>query len=143
MREKLEGKLSRFEELEAKLIDPEVLGNPQQLARVAREHGSLSRLALQYRSFKKVIDEIHGVSEMAQSSDAQEREMAEAELPQLKQQREEIWEELLDMTVGGDDAGRDRCVMASASSLGRGDRVSQVLAGSIARTSGRMVEACW
>jgi peptide chain release factor 1 len=111
MREKLEEKLSRFEELEAKLIDPEVLGNPQQLAQVAREHGSLSRLALQYRSFKKVIDEIQGVSEMAQSSDAQEREMAEAELPQLKQQREEIWEELLDMTVGGDDAGRDRCVM--------------------------------
>ncbi|MFP6647968.1 MAG: peptide chain release factor 1 [Pirellulaceae bacterium] len=111
MRKKLEGKLSRFEELEAKLIDPEVLGNPQQLAQVAREHGSLSRLALTYRSFKKVIDEILGVSEMAQSSDAQEREMADAELPQLKQQREEIWEELLDMTVGGDDAGRDRCVM--------------------------------
>ena len=111
MREKLEEKLSRFEELEAKLVDPEVLGNPQQLAQVAREHGSLSRLALKYRAFKKVIDEILGVSEMAQSSDAQEREMAEAELPQLKQQREEIWEELLDMTVGGDDANRDRCVM--------------------------------
>ncbi len=111
MRDKLEEKLSRFEELEAKLIDPEVLGNPQQLAQVAREHGSLSRLALKYRAFKKVIDEILGVSEMAQSSDAQEREMAEAELPQLKQQREEIWEELLDMTVGGDDANRDRCVM--------------------------------
>ena len=111
MRDKLEEKLSRFEELEAKLIDPEVLGNPQQLAQVAREHGSLSRLALKYRAFKKVIDEILEVSEMAQSSDAQEREMAEAELPQLKQQREEIWEELLDMTVGGDDANRDRCVM--------------------------------
>ena len=111
MRDKLEEKLSRFEELEAKLVDPEVLIDPQQLAQVAREHGSLSRLALQYRSFKKVIGEIQGVSEMAQSSDAQEREMAEAELPQLKQQREEIWEELLDMTVGGDDAGRDRCVM--------------------------------
>ncbi len=111
MRNKLEEKLSRFEELEAKLIDPEVLGNPQQLAQVAREHGSLSRLALKYRAFKKVIDEILEVSEMAQSSDPQEREMAEAELPQLKQQREEIWEELLDMTVGGDDANRDRCVM--------------------------------
>jgi peptide chain release factor 1 len=111
MRDKLEEKLSRFEELEAKLIDPEVLGNPQQLAQVAREHGSLSRLALKYRAFKKVIDEILEVSEMAQSSDAQEREMAEAELPQLKQQREEVWEELLDMTVGGDDANRDRCVM--------------------------------
>ena len=118
MRDKLEEKLSRFEELEAKLIDPEVLGNPQQLAQVAREHGSLSRLALKYRAFKKVIDEILEVSEMAQSSDAQEREMAEAELPQLKQQREEVWEELLDMTVGGDDANRDRCVMEIRAGIG-------------------------
>ena len=110
MREKLEERLSRFEELEAKLVDQEVLANPQQLAQVAREHGSLSRLALKYRSFKKVVDEITGVNEMAQSSDPDEREMAEAELPGLKQQREEIWEELLDMTVGGDDASRDRCV---------------------------------
>jgi len=118
MREKLEERLSRFEELEAKLVDQEVLANPQQLAQVAREHGSLSRLALKYRSFKKVVDEITGVNEMAQSSDPDEREMAEAELPGLKQQREEIWEELLDMTVGGDDANRDRCVMEIRAGIG-------------------------
>jgi len=118
MREKLEERLSRFEELEAKLVDPEVLGHPQQLAQVAREHGSLSRLALKYRNFKKVVDEITGVNEMAQSTDPDEREMAEAELPGLKQQREDIWEELLDMTVGGDDANRDRCVMEIRAGIG-------------------------
>jgi peptide chain release factor 1 len=111
MREKLDKRLARFEELEAMLVDPEILGNSQQLAQVAREHGSLTRLALKYRSFKKVVDEIAGVREMAQSTDPEEQEMAEAELLELKQHREEIWEELLDMTVGGDDADRDRCVM--------------------------------
>jgi peptide chain release factor 1 len=39
------------------------------------------------------------------------RELAEAELPQLKAQREAIWHKLLDMTVGGEDANRTRCVM--------------------------------
>ena len=118
MREKLEERLARFEELEAMLVDPEILSKPQQLAQVAREHGSLTRLALKYRSFKKVVDEIAGVREMAQSTDPEEQEMAEAELLELKQHREEIWEELLDMTVGGDDADRDRCVMEIRAGIG-------------------------
>ena len=118
MREKLEEKLSRFEELEAMIIDPEVLANSQQLARVMREHGSLMRLASTYRNFKKVIDEINEVDEMAQSSDPEEREMAEAELLELKKQREQIWEELLDMTVGGDDGNRNRCVMEIRAGIG-------------------------
>ncbi len=48
---------------------------------------------------------------MAASSDVEEREMAEAELPSRKAHREEMWNELLDMTVGGEDANRTRCVM--------------------------------
>ena len=39
------------------------------------------------------------------------RELAEAELPGCKEQRETFWNELLDMTVGGEDANRTRCVM--------------------------------
>ena len=46
MREMLEEKLRRFEELEKKLQDPEVLANSSKIAAVAREHGSLSKLAL-------------------------------------------------------------------------------------------------
>ena len=33
------------------------------------------------------------------------------ELPGLKERREQLWEELLDMTIGGEDANRNRCVM--------------------------------
>ena len=39
------------------------------------------------------------------------RELAEAELPELRKQREVIWNELLDSTIGGEDANRARCVM--------------------------------
>src|SRR4029079_9659075 len=37
----------------------------------------------------------------------------EAELPKLREEREKYWDELLDMTLGGDDANRNRCVMES------------------------------
>jgi peptide chain release factor 1 len=48
---------------------------------------------------------------MLESSDPDEKEMAEAELPELKAERETVWSELLDMTIGGEDANRARCVM--------------------------------
>jgi peptide chain release factor 1 len=111
MRKMLDEKLARFEELERQLSDPAVLSDSSRISVVAREHGSLARLANRYRRFKKLAEEIAQVSEMAESDDPEEREMAEAELPELKQQRERLWEELLDMTIGGEDANRSRCVM--------------------------------
>ncbi len=111
MRKMLEEKLARFELLERQMSDPEVVGNPNRIAAIAREHGSLAKLATKYRAFKQVTDEIREVQEMAGSDDPEEREMAELELPELKQRREKIWNELLDLTVGGEDANRNRCVM--------------------------------
>jgi peptide chain release factor 1 len=107
----LETKLARYEELERQMSDPAVQTDSRKMAAVAREHGSLAKLATKYRRFKELIAEIAGVNEMAQSSDAEERELADAELPGLKEKREELWDELLDMTIGGEDANRSRCIM--------------------------------
>ena len=87
MREMLEQKLARFEELERQMMDPEVLANPNRMAAVAREHGSLAKLATKYRSFRNVITEIAELREMQESRDAEEREMAELEIPGLLWQR--------------------------------------------------------
>jgi peptide chain release factor 1 len=111
MREMLEAKLSRFEELERQMLDAEVMANPSRMATAAREHGSLARLARKYRAFKQILDEIRELRSMAGSADPEEREMAQEELPQREERREQLWEELLDMTVGGEDANRTRCVM--------------------------------
>jgi peptide chain release factor 1 len=111
MRDLLEGKLARFDELEKQLLDPAVLSNSSQLPVVARERGSLAKLAMKYRHFKELNAQITDALEMVEGADAEMRELAEAELPQLKAQREAIWSELLDMTIGGEDANRTRCVM--------------------------------
>ena len=111
MRDMLEEKLGRFEELEQSMSDPEVLGNSNKMAAVAREHGSLAKLANKYRRFKTVLSEVDEVREMAAAGDAEEKEMAEEELKTLLEEREKLWDELLDMTIGGDDANRTRCVL--------------------------------
>ena len=111
MREMLDQKLARFEELERQMSDPDVLANSAKLAAIAREHGSLSKIASVYRKFRELSDQIEEAVEMAAGEDAEMKELAEAEIPELKNQREEIWHQLLDLTVGGEDANRTRCVM--------------------------------
>ncbi|MEQ8847978.1 peptide chain release factor 1 [Botrimarina sp.] len=111
MRDLLETKLDRFEQLERDLADPQVLSDSERVAATAREHGSLARLAGKYRRFKDLCDEIADAREMAHGDDADMRELAEAELKGLVRERESLWDELLGMTIGGEDANRTRCLM--------------------------------
>lgn len=111
MREQLEQQLARFEELEKMLLDPAVLANGAKMALVAREHGSLAKVAGKYRRFKQLNGQIADAVALAAGGDADMRELAEAELPELRSQREALWNELLDLTIGGEDANRTRCVV--------------------------------
>jgi len=111
MRKELEQKLARFEELERQLLDPQVIAQPARMSAVAREHGALAKVATKYRRFKQLNEQIREAIEMLEGEDPEMRQLAEAELPRLKEDREQLWNDLLDLTVGGEDAHRNRCVM--------------------------------
>jgi peptide chain release factor 1 len=111
IRDQLEQKLGRFEELERMMSDPAIQTDSTKMANAAREHGGLSKLAHKYRTYKKMSDDIRDLKQMAASPDPEERAMAEEELETTRKQREELWNELLDFTIGGEDANRTRCVM--------------------------------
>ena len=111
MREKLDQTLTRFEELEQKLLDPAIQADGAKYAVVAREHGSLAKVGSKYRRFRSLNNQIAEAREMIDGGDADMRELAEAELPGLREEREALWNELLDLTIGGEDANRAKCVM--------------------------------
>jgi peptide chain release factor 1 len=111
MREELDSKLARFEELEQQLADPAVQADSQRMSAVAREHGSLARTARRYRDFLTVEREIAEHAEMAAGDDADLRELAEAELPELRCRRDSEWDALLDACLEDPDADRSRCIM--------------------------------
>jgi peptide chain release factor 1 len=111
MRQQLEEMLGRFEELERQLLDPEVLAQPARMSAVAREHGALAKTATKYRRFKELNRQIAEANDMAAGPDLEMRALAEAEIPTLKAERERLWDELLELTVGGDDINRTRCIM--------------------------------
>ncbi|QDU28743.1 Peptide chain release factor RF1 [Anatilimnocola aggregata] len=118
MREDLEKSLARFEELEHQMSDPVILAEGAKFAAIAREHGSIAKVASKYRRFKQLVAEIEELRRMLTSPNEEERELAEAELPSIREHREQLWGELLDMTVGGADANRYRCVMEIRAGVG-------------------------
>jgi peptide chain release factor 1 len=111
IRDQLDTQLGRFEELERQMGDPAVQADGAKFSVVAREHGSLAKVATKYRRFKGLVDEVAELKRMSEEGSPDEKELAAAELPEARRKREELWSELLDMTVGGEDANRSRCVM--------------------------------
>lgn len=111
MKKYLEEKLARFEELEKLLQDPAVLADGPRMAAVAREHGSIAKVATAYRTLKDFNRQIQEVNDLINGHDPELKELAEAELPELKAQREEVWESLIDMTAGGDDSNRTKLIL--------------------------------
>ncbi len=111
MRQDLDDKLARFEVLEQQLLDPEVQANSVRMSAAAREHGSIAKVATKYRRFKQLNQQIAETVQMIEGHDSEMRELAEAELPLLREDRERLWNELLDLTIGGEDANRSRCIM--------------------------------
>lgn len=112
IREQLEQTLARFTELEQMMSDPAVLaGESGNMANILREHGGLSKTALKYRRYKKLSDDLKDLAPMLSSPDEDEKSMAEEEAATIRREREAIWNELLELSVGGEDANRTRCVM--------------------------------
>ncbi len=92
MRDKLEKLLAAYEELEKKLIDPSVVSDPKEYARLAKEHSSQAELIEKARAYLRALDDIDTAKEMLrETSDADEKEMLqddisanEARLPALE-----------------------------------------------------------
>jgi peptide chain release factor 1 len=111
MRDQLEEKLARFEELERAMADPAVLADQQRLSAVAREHGSLVKLAGKFRGFRRLEQQIADLVEMSRGDDQELRALAAAELPELESRRDLEWDELAELCGDDDDTDRSRCIM--------------------------------
>ncbi len=111
IRDQLDEALAKYERLEQEMADPDVLSDSSRIATVMREHGAMSKLATKYRHYRKLSDDINDLVAMSESHDSDERAMANEELERIRSEREVLWKELLDFTIGGEDANRTRCLI--------------------------------
>lgn len=103
MLDKLEQIESRFEELTQELSSPELLANPSQYAKVAKQHRGLGEIVQKYQAWKGLKAELAGAKELFDTSDDDEmREMARLELETLQTKLEQTDKELKLLLVPSD-----------------------------------------
>jgi peptide chain release factor 1 len=94
MLEKLKDIEKRFEELEAKLGDPAVVGNRNEFQKAAKEHSDLRDIVEVYRQYEKINRQIEEDLKLLEENDDELKELIKEEIPVLKARREELENEL-------------------------------------------------
>ena len=87
----------RLDELDAQMADPSFYNNPRKAAEVSREQQKLQQLVADFHLHEKLGREIAEAQALLKdpAGDADLKELAEAELPDLQKRREELHETVL------------------------------------------------
>jgi len=97
-------KIARFRELEALLVDPAVVVDSARYAQLAREHGSLAKLARPAIEWENLIKAAAAAERMiAEERDPEMRELAEAELVTIRESMPAIQSKLEDLLLTDPD----------------------------------------
>ncbi|MFQ5411461.1 MAG: peptide chain release factor 1 [Phycisphaerae bacterium] len=102
----LEAISRRYADVTAEMSKPEVAANAARIVQLAKDHAGLKRLAEPYRDYREVrkhIEEAEAIAADARS-DPDLKELAESELPELREKAAAIMERLMDGLIAGDDA---------------------------------------
>jgi len=110
---KLEELERRFEQLTAELNDPAAAADPRRIVRLAREHAQLRRLVEPYRDYRRLAGQIAEAEAILADpqGDRDLRELAAAELPELRARAQALLDGLIDGLVVGDDAHVDAIIL--------------------------------
>lgn len=94
MLRKLDSIEKKYDELTQLLISPDALSNLQQYRKHSKEQAELQPLIEKIREYKKILADMEGAEEILRSNDGDLRELAQAELNELKEKKPKIEEEL-------------------------------------------------
>ncbi len=103
MYDKIAKVVQRYEEIEARLADPEVLSDHIQLRELAQERSDLQPLVESYREYQGLQQELAGARELlATSDDAEMAALAEDEIAELEATIERLEARLRELLVPRD-----------------------------------------
>jgi peptide chain release factor 1 len=103
MLDKLEQIETRYEQLTEDLSSPELLANPTEYGKAAKQHRALGEVVQKYQSLKSLKAELAGARELFDTSDDDEmREMARLELESLQVKLEQTENELKVLLIPSD-----------------------------------------
>jgi peptide chain release factor 1 len=130
---------NRYRELEQLLMDPKVLANPKEMQKLARERAEISRLVEAYRVYKKVSEEIRASQELLTEADEEMRELAKAELVDLREKQGSLEQEMKILLLPKDS--RDEKNIFLEIRAGTGGEEAALFAAELFRMYARYAEA--
>jgi peptide chain release factor 1 len=132
LREKLEDILRSYEELGARMADPDVLSDQKEYGRLAKEHRSRQPLAEKARDYIAALDDLEAAKEMQRAeSDQEMREMAAEEIRALEARLPALEDELRAMMLPG-DPNDDKDIIVEVRAGAGGDEAA-IFAGDLYR----------
>ena len=84
----------RFEEIEQKLCDPEIISDRATFTKLSRERSEIEDIVPVFREYKRVVGDIEECKESLDSGDKELEELARMELPELNEQKQTLEEQL-------------------------------------------------
>jgi peptide chain release factor 1 len=136
MLEKLEEVETRYEQLTAQMMDPNIATDPNKYRDVAKEHMALTAIMEKFRQYKSVRAGIADAEGML--SDLDMRELAQAELDALKPQLPLLEEDLKVMLLPKDPADDKDVIMEFRPGPGGGE--AELFCGELLRMYMRYAE---
>ncbi len=103
MGEKLQQLIAAYEELEKKMVDPAVVSDPKEYARIAKEHASQAELVAKAREYLTAQDDIEVAKEMLhEETDPDEKAMLQDDIAANEAKLPELENEIKIMLIPGD-----------------------------------------
>jgi len=137
--EKLHTIEERYEKLTSFMIDPKILSAPQEYQKYSKEQSDLQPLVEKIREYMKLISDIEGAEEILKGGDNEMRELAQAELNELKEKKPVIEEELRVMLLPKDP--RDDKSVILEIRAGTGGEEAALFAASLFRMYSKYAES--
>ncbi len=139
MLEKLKTIEEKYEELTRLLMNPDVLSNPQQYQKYSKEQSDLQPLVEKIAEYRKIMSGIEEAEEILGGGDGDIRELAQAELEELKGKRPAVEEELKFMLLPKDP--RDGKSVILEIRAGTGGEEAALFASSLFRMYAKYAES--
>ncbi|AXR06121.1 peptide chain release factor 1 [Salinimonas sediminis] len=135
---KLENLVERFDEVQALLSSPEVIGNQDKFRALSKEYSQLEDVVKGFNAYRQAEQNLASANEMLEEDDAEMREMAQDEIKQAKTELAHLEDELQILLLPKDPNDDNSCFLEIRAGAG-GDEAA-IFAGDLFRMYSRYAE---
>ena len=123
MLDKLEAIKARFDQVGVALTNPEIINNQAEFGKMSKEYRSLEKIVQPYLRYVKVLADYQFAKDSLNGDDADMRELAKMELPELETEKDHLEKELTKLLIPKDPQDDKNAILEIRAGTG-GDEAS-------------------